>query len=144
LSGGAESRIGHVFAATVDGSLREVRIDIRKDAALPGGDYLVQLLATSGAPAEPDHTALGVLAVAIVPDATVPDGDSTLVAEFNGPDLVAGTEYGVVVARPGSPQLAVQKLALPAICLGTAVRTDDAEDEFLLINFDVIVEVLVA
>jgi hypothetical protein len=137
---GVGARIGQTFTATSDGSLREVRIGIVKNAGSVG-DYVVQLIEVDGAN-EQDHTALGVLAVATNPDGSAPDGASTLVAEFDGPELTTGTEYGVVLARPNSTQLAVQVLDAPQICLGTAVRADDAEDEFLVINFDVVDELV--
>lgn len=95
-------------------------------------------------PGQPDHTALGVLAVISVPDASVPDGDSTLVAAFDGPELAAGTEYAAVVGRPDSNQIAVQLIEFPATCLGTASRADDAEDTVNSLALDVIVDVVVA
>jgi hypothetical protein len=106
--GSGDFRRAQVFAATRSGSLRQIRVGIVKNGGSTPGDFLVQLLTTIGAPAVPDHSPLAVIAATVIPDGAVPEGASTLVANFVGPQLVQGTEYATVVSRPGSDAFASQ------------------------------------
>ena len=112
--GGASSRIAQSFTAAQSGSLHQIQIEVTKK---PGttGDYVVQLL-DFGADGKPTNT---VLATATIPDASVPDGDSTLTATFSGPPLVTGTEYAAAISRPGGSELQVGD-RIGNDCAGTA------------------------
>jgi hypothetical protein len=66
--------------------LYQIQFEITKRAGTTG-DFVVELLAVAGG--VPTNT---VLAAVTIPDASVPNGDSTLTATFSGPPLVAGTE----------------------------------------------------
>jgi hypothetical protein len=139
---GAGTRIGQVFTATRSGTLRQIRVGIVKP---PGttGDYVVQLLAASGSPAIPDPSALGVLAAVVIPDASVSDGLTTLVANFAGTELVQGTDYAVVVGRRGGNALVQSHIG--DRCAGALVHAPDAEGPFSVNNnSDAAVSVLVA
>jgi hypothetical protein len=101
FSTGGSVLIAQRFAATRSGRLRQIRAPITKD---PGtGDFVIQLVAVSGAPnGTPSDYPLDVLETVTIPDASVPDGESTLVGTFAGPRLVQGTEYAAVVSRRGA------------------------------------------
>jgi hypothetical protein len=88
------ARWATVFTAAQSGSLLQIQFDVIKVAG-SSGDYAVQLLAV-GADGKPNDT---VLAHAIIPDASVPEGPATLTANFSGPPLVAGLAYASAVSR---------------------------------------------
>jgi hypothetical protein len=48
---------------------------------------------------DPSNNAIDVIAAAVVPDAQVKTGETTLVASFGTTTLTQGTEYAVVVSR---------------------------------------------
>lgn len=135
-------RIGQVFTATRSGRLRQVRVGITKADQTGPGDYLVQVLTASGAPPVPDHGGLGVIAAAVIPDAAVPEGDSTLVATFGGTPLAAGTAYGVVVARPGASTFSVQ-VRFDDPCEGEEVSAAGTSPFLNIDEQDAVVTVLV-
>jgi hypothetical protein len=93
----SNTRFAQVFTAAQSGSLHQIQFDVIKDAGSTG-DYVVQLLAV-GADGKPNNT---VLAHAIVPNASVPDGPATLTANFGGPPLVAGLAYASAINRSGA------------------------------------------
>jgi hypothetical protein len=93
----SNTRFAQVFTAAQSGSLMQIQFDVIKDAGSMG-DYVVQLLAV-GADGKPNNT---VLAHAIVPNASVPDGPTTLTASFAGPPLVAGLAYASAINRSGA------------------------------------------
>jgi hypothetical protein len=100
---GGDRPVGQIFTATRSGELRQIHIGVSKDPnAGPGGDYVIQLLRTTGDPPVPHAEAIDVLAATTIPDADVPAGQSTIVANFAGTRLVRGTVYAVVAARPGA------------------------------------------
>lgn len=138
---GVGTRIGQVYTATRSGTLRQIRVGIDKPAGTHG-DYVVQLLAASGSPAVPDDSALGVLAAVVVPEASVSNGLTTLVANFAGTELVRGTAYAVVVGRRGG-SAAVQS-HLTDRCAGALIFTTGTDPFSVNNNADAAVSVLVA
>lgn len=103
-SGAVNIRFAQLFTASSNGALRRVEVLVSKD---PGstGDYQLQLVKVKAG--VPSHDPLDILAGVTIPDATVPSGNSRLSGEFIGPKLVQGTDYAVVVSRPGSTDPAV-------------------------------------
>lgn len=137
-------RYGQVFAAATSGSLRQVRLAIGKGSGSTPGNFVVQLLETSGSPAIPDPGPLAVLAAVTIPEAVVPEDVGTVVANFAGTPLVAGTEYAVVVSRPDSDVFRVGYHLNPAACPGT-VASNSGRDLFSLFDqLDFAVSVLVS
>lgn len=120
-------RVGQLFTATRSGTLRQVRIDVFKDIAATPGDFVVQLLEVNGA--VPDNSPLAVLAVSTVPGESVPNGVSTLVANFSGPRLEQSVQYGVVVARPDSNTIAVPRTS-SNVCEGQLTAALNAAAAF--------------
>ena len=97
-------RIAQTFTAQRTGSLVRGEFEINK-AGSPGGDWVVQIVATddSGAP-------VNILLASATPiaDATVPAGRSRLAGVFASPLSVgAGKRYALVLTRPGAQQVAV-------------------------------------
>jgi hypothetical protein len=93
-----QQRIAQSFTAAQSGSLYQIQFEITKRAGTTG-DFVVELLAVAGR--VPTNT---VLAAVTIPDASVPNGDSTLTATFSGPPLVAGTEYATALRRLGGDE----------------------------------------
>lgn len=90
------SRVAQVFVAARSGTLRRIEFLVDK-ATGSSGDYVVQLLRVDTG--TPSQAATHVLAGITIPDADVPDGESTLAAHFNGPELEAGAEYAAAIGR---------------------------------------------
>jgi hypothetical protein len=90
------SRVAQVFAAERSGTLRRIQFHINKDAG-SAGDYVVQLVRVDSG--TPSSVATHILAGITIPNADVPDGESTLAADFLGPELTAGTEYAAAIGR---------------------------------------------
>ena len=88
-------RVAQSFTATRSGTLRQIKIGIVKKSS--GGDYLVQVVKMAGT--DPSNNAIDVIAAAVVPDAQVKSGETTLVASFGTTTLTQGTQYAVVVSR---------------------------------------------
>jgi len=102
------ARLAQVFTASRSGSLRRIAVGM---AELPKtkGDYAIQLVAVSGSPnGLPSTDPAKVLAKVSIKDKNVPAGAKTIVASFDGPALVAGTEYAVVVERFGQTLVRTQ------------------------------------
>ena len=93
------SRVAQVFVAGRGGTLRRIEFRIDK-GDFDAGDYVVQLLRVDDG--TPSHLATHILAGITIPDAGVPQGESTLTANFNGPELAAGMEYAAAIGRVGS------------------------------------------
>ena len=93
------SRVAQVFSATHGGTLRRIQFRI-DNGDFDAGDYVVQLLRVEDG--TPSHLATHILAGLTIPAADVPQGESTLTANFNGPELTAGTEYAAAIGRVGS------------------------------------------
>lgn len=140
LALGEGVRVGQVFTATRSGTLRQVKFGIVKEADADPGDFVVQLLKTSGG--VPDNSPLAVLAASTVRDESVPVGETLLVAKFDGTRLEQGVVYGVVVSRPASDGITVQRRDA-GVCEGQ--RTDAFEDELFdnTSNQDILVSVFV-
>jgi hypothetical protein len=93
-------RLAQSFTARRSGTLRQIKIGISKPSSLPGGDYVVQLVKMAGT--VPSENAIDVIAAAVVPDAQVKTGKTTLIASFGTTRLTQGTKYAVVVSRPSN------------------------------------------
>ena len=89
-------RAAQTFTASRSGTLRRIQVPIVKPANSTG-DYVVQLVRViNEVPSnEPEH----VLAAVTIPDATVPEGEATLTANFAGTKLVQNTVYAAAVSR---------------------------------------------
>jgi hypothetical protein len=86
-------RFGQTFTAVHTGTVVRAEVAIDHD---PGGPFTMQILDTdaSGVPVN------GVLGSATVPDASIPNGDTTLAGTFSTPaSVVAGHLYALVVSR---------------------------------------------
>jgi hypothetical protein len=94
------SRVAQVFAAARSGTLRRIEFRI-ENGDTDSGDYVVQLLRVDGGTPLPGATQL--LASIAIPESDVPVGESTLTANFNGPELEAGMEYAAAIGRLVSP-----------------------------------------
>jgi hypothetical protein len=97
---GGNSRVAQTFTANRGGSLRLIEVAITKP---PGtsGDYVVQLLTVQGN-GVPSNGPAAVLAAVTIPDAGVPEGETTLSASFAGTALLANALYAAAVVRPES------------------------------------------
>jgi hypothetical protein len=135
-------RVAQIFAAGRNGTLRQIQFAIAKPAGA-SGDYLVQLVRLSDNEL-PSNSPLDVMAAVTIPDASVPLGESTLVANFAGPFLVAGTGYAAVLSRPGTELGGLQTRIHHggSDCDGTIAVADGAGD-FDAQSGDVVVAVLV-
>ena len=144
----ADGRRAHRFTAKRSGVLRQIKLQVNKpDDPNNEGDFVVQLVKVIGSPdGEPSASPLDVLAAVTIADATVPTGISTLTAKFAGTQLNQGTEYAVVVSRPGSPLFAVGILfeATGASCPGQMYAATGSGDFGSLIEHDMVVTVSVA
>jgi hypothetical protein len=102
------ARLAQVFTASRSGSLRRIAVGMA-ELSKSNGDYVIQLVAVTGSPnGTPSKDPADVLAKVTLKDKNVPAGAKTLVASFNGPALVAGTEYAVVVERLGNTLVRTQ------------------------------------
>jgi hypothetical protein len=138
----ADGRVGQVFLAARSGALRQVRVGLIKNSAPAPGDYLVQLLTANVSPLVPHNSPVAVIAAKIVPEGSVPEGVSTLVASFSGPALVAGNAYAVVVTRRGSTADKVQT-HLSNVCAGAWINAVGTDAFAVDINADARLTVLV-
>ena len=104
FGGGGAARLAQSFHGNPDsGTLKQISVEVTKQGFTD--DYVVQLVKViGGVPAE---SPLDVLAAATIPNAQVPVGTSTLTAKFATTQLTQGTQYAVVVSRPGSNDLAL-------------------------------------
>jgi hypothetical protein len=93
------SRSAQIFTAQNTGALTTAQIDVDKYVSSTPGDWIVSVnaLDASGAPTDT------MLASTSVPDASVPNGVSTITAHFAAPAAVAaGQQYALVLTRPAS------------------------------------------
>lgn len=89
------TRLAQTFTVSAGGTLVKAELAINKEAQ-SSGDYLLSLspVDNSGVPTN------DVLAVALVQDATVPAGESTVGFTFDDPvDVAAGDQLALVVTR---------------------------------------------
>jgi hypothetical protein len=90
-------RFAQTFAALASGPLVKAELLVEKEAGSTG-DFILRLSAVDGS----GFPTNDVLAVAVAADASVPDGVSTVTFTFANPaSVVAGTEYALVLTRPG-------------------------------------------
>ena len=138
LNGNGSDRFAQTFIPSESGSLHQIRFAVSKQGT--AGDYVVQLLAVSGG--TPGSSAGDILSTTTVSDASLPAGLGTVVADFSGPALTAGTEFAAAITRPGSTSLDVrQKVA--GGCTGTAFTATSSGAFTTKAPVDIIVEVLV-
>ena len=140
---GNDVRAAQIFTAGRSGTLRSIRVGINKPANTTG-DYVVQLLqVVNDVPSNlPPH----VLAAVTVSDATVPEGEATLTANFGGTRLVQGTEYAAAVSRLGNAagdQLIVETRK-GTICAGQFFFAADGNAFNAQPALDMVVSVFVA
>jgi hypothetical protein len=96
-----DQRIAQTFTALRTGPLVQATIEILKGFGSTG-DYILRLSAVDAAGVPTND----VLAVSVVDDSRVPDIFSALTFGFADPaTVIAGTEYALVLTRPGSDQL---------------------------------------
>ena len=105
LTGAA--RFAQTFVASRGGTLHEIRVAIEKRTDQPPGNYIIQVVPTTGT-GVPRHEAHWVFAAAGFDDEDVSIGNTTLVARFAGTSLLAGLTYGLVVSRIGPGQLTMR------------------------------------
>ncbi len=99
-----QSRTAQTFTAQRTGTLVKGQFEINKLGS-PGADWVMQVLAVDGSGTPTNN----VLASTAVPDGTVPDGFSTLVAAFGSPaPVVAGQQYALSLNRPGATTYGMQ------------------------------------
>ncbi len=137
LAGDGEVRAAQTFVAQHTGTLTRASIAVNKIGT--AGDWLVQILSTSaGKPAG------GPLSSALVPDASVPGGLTTITTAFSAPATVsAGGQYALVLSRPGSDSYEMQHRTSDP-CLGTAFFAPIPQpSEFTDIGGDLIFSVFV-
>jgi hypothetical protein len=94
-------RWGETFTAIHSGALTRAQVGVYKTGT--PGDFIFSIHATSaGAPVDPP------LAVAVVPDSTVPNGFSTADISFPTPaSVLAGQQYAISATRPASDTMGV-------------------------------------
>jgi hypothetical protein len=96
VSPSANQRLAQSFTAQTTGGLVRGEIEIFK-VEFPGGDWVMQILATDGSGA-PVNTVLA--STTPIADATVPVGNSRLAGVFAAPaSVVAGQQYALVLTR---------------------------------------------
>jgi hypothetical protein len=121
-----DSRLAQTFTALASGPLVSAELPIHKLAG-SGGAYILRLSPVDGAGA-PTNT---VLASASIPNLSVPDGNTTLTFMFADPAVVvAGTQYALVLTRPGSNHLVWQE-DLDGTCLGRMYFSDSQASQFV-------------
>ena len=84
------------FTAQRTGSLVRGETEISKLGG--AADWVMQIVTTDGSGIPTNN----VLASTTIPNASVPDGDSTIVGSFTSPaSVVAGQQFGLLITRPG-------------------------------------------
>jgi hypothetical protein len=122
---GGNARVAQLFTVQNSGELVSAQVDVSK-AVGSSGDYVIQIVAVDGSGA-PTNT---VLATATIPNATVSAGSSLVTANFpNSVAVASGQQYGVVLTRPGSANLAWGARS-PDDCPGNAFRSNSQTDAF--------------
>lgn len=138
--GDATYRLAQTFTASRDGTLREIRFAIVKEAAT-AGDHVVQLIKVTGG--VPSNSPVDVLAAVTIPAADIPAGASTLTARFGGTTLAQNTDYAAAIGFLGPDGVDVERRVGGTDCAGRAFQAI-ADGAFVsLVNFDLVVSVLV-
>jgi hypothetical protein len=139
----ASTRVAQTFVPGSSGPLRRIVFPVVK---VPDslGDYVVQLLAVDGS-GVPSHLPQGVLAQAIVPNGAVAGGQSvTVTADFDGPPLVAGTQYAAAISRPGPNNYAAH-YRTDSGCSGSVFQADQGKAFIAAIGeLDILVSVFIS
>jgi hypothetical protein len=128
LSFGDTVRLAQTFTAIASGPLGSAQLGIAKSAG-SRGEYLLRLspVDTEGIPTS------DVLAAALVENASVPDGESTVTFTFPNPAAVsAGTTYALILTRSGPNN--ITWLSRGNDCIGQAFGSEDQSAPFALIN----------
>jgi hypothetical protein len=100
---GGQVRLAQTFTAVNSGLLTRAHLEIVKEGT--PGNWIVSINTVDGT-GRPTNT---VLATTTIPDATVPSGDSSLIADFaTSAAVAAGQRYAVVLTRPGSDSVAMR------------------------------------
>lgn len=96
------ARAAQTFVALGSGKLVSASVVVDENpSGSPGGNYVVSVNTTTSS-GFPTNTKL---ATAVIPDASVPSGQSTQTARFPSPaTVVAGRRYALVVTRPAAQQ----------------------------------------
>jgi hypothetical protein len=139
-------RVAQAFTATRGGTLREIHFPIVKPKGSQG-DYVVQLIRASGSPPVPSNNALDILAISTVPDSTVAEDSSTLIAKFDGPSLTQGVAYAAVIARLGdaaAEHLQVRVRVDTSVCEGQLANALGADPFVTWAANDLVVSVFVS
>jgi hypothetical protein len=96
------ARFAQTFTAQADGDLVLAQVDVVKQGT--SADWVISINGVD-ASGTPTNT---VLASTVIPDSTVPDGESIITVNFASPaTLTAGQQYALVVTRPGSDRVTV-------------------------------------
>ncbi len=130
------NRLAQTFTALASGPLVSAQIRIDKLPGEPAGDFVLRLspVAKSGEVNAPTNE---VLAETSLADGVVPAGESTVTFSFAAPfPVVAGTEYALVLTRPGGGQFAW--LGHGDSCPGQAFAGPDQSGSFIDTDIDLI------
>jgi hypothetical protein len=123
-------RVAQSFTALATGPLVTAQLAIGKFAE-SAGDFVLRLtpLAGDGIPTN------GVLAEATVTNAHVPVGESAVTFGFAAPaPVAAGTQYALVLTRPGGSSFAWLGRQGGSGCLGRAFTSSSQADPFAPID----------
>lgn len=138
------ARLAQTFTPSQNGTLRQIRFEIFKDPPpTTPGDYVVQLLAVSGG--VPGETFADILAQVNIPDAAVPVGDFTLIADFpSGPVLSTTDEFAAAITRPASNGISVRTQGDGGVrCAGEGFFSNGGSFNLFSPPGDLAVEVLI-
>jgi hypothetical protein len=140
IGGSGDARIAQTFRAKHSGKLTVAQVSVRKDANTDH-DYILEISPTDIAGKPTDSP----MALQAVPESSVPTGQSSTVkAHFSSPaTVVAGTEYALIVTRPGSGIVADGRT--PDTCAGNAFLSNGQTGEFSVeFNFDLLYSTFVS
>jgi hypothetical protein len=117
-----DERFAQTFTAVHTGTVVRAEVAIDHD---PGGAFTMQILDTdsSGVPVN------GVLGSATVPDASIPDGPTTLAGTFSTPaSVTAGHLYALVISRPDAWNITDRHANA---CSGQEISSPDQTSPFI-------------
>jgi len=123
------TRFAQTFTALTSGPLVSAQLQLNKDVG-SAGDYILQISVVDnfGVPTNE------VLAKTSVANVTVPNGTSTVTFPFASPfSVVAGTQYALVLTRPGSVNVSWHGLGGDA-CPGGAFKSPNQTAPFAAIS----------
>ena len=103
ITSDGNGRDAQTFSARHSGPLVRARVTVNKPVGTTG-DYILKITAVDGSGVPTNNTLAGT----VVPDSTVPGGQSEITGTFGSPArVVDGQQYALVVARPNSTSLQV-------------------------------------